>query len=81
VPQNQADYGLSIAPQNRRKYDDRGAGHTTRFSGLLHVEASWARVFQFASKLVEARRCMVHVALSRRLRREQVEDGRIDAMS
>jgi hypothetical protein len=38
------DFGLSVAPQNRwRKV---GAGHTSRSNGLLHVEASLARVFQ-----------------------------------
>jgi hypothetical protein len=41
--QNQIDYGLSVAPQNRCE-DEDGAGHTSRSSGLLRVEASWARV-------------------------------------
>jgi hypothetical protein len=52
VPQNQADYGLSVVPQNRRKGD--GVGHALRSSGFLHVEASRDRVFQFGSKLAEA---------------------------
>jgi hypothetical protein len=37
-------------------------GHTSKSSGLLHVKASRARVSQFASKLVEVRRRVVHVA-------------------
>jgi hypothetical protein len=41
-PQNQADFGLSVASQNRwRKVN---AGHTLRSSSLLHVEVSLARV-------------------------------------
>jgi hypothetical protein len=37
-------FGLSVAPQNRRR--DVDAGHTSRSSGLLCVEASLVRVFQ-----------------------------------
>jgi hypothetical protein len=44
------------------------------------VEASQARISQFAWKLEEARRWVVHVAPSRRLRWVQAEDGRVDAM-
>jgi hypothetical protein len=55
-------------------------GHMSRSSGLLHLEASHARFSQFASKLAEARCRVVHVALSRRLRRDQVEDGRVNVM-
>jgi hypothetical protein len=43
-PQNQAGFGLSVAPQNRRR--EVSTGHTSRFSGLLGVEASLARVSQ-----------------------------------
>jgi hypothetical protein len=43
-PQNQAAFGLSIAPQNRRR--EVGAGHALRSSSLLDVEASLARVSQ-----------------------------------
>jgi hypothetical protein len=50
-PQNQAGDGLSVAPQNRQEEDGR---HTSRSSGLLHLEASRVRVSQFASKLTEA---------------------------
>jgi hypothetical protein len=38
------DFGLSVAPQNRQR--EVGVGHTSRSSGLLHVEASMTRVFQ-----------------------------------
>jgi hypothetical protein len=37
-------FGLSIVPQNRQR--EVGAGHASRSSGLLHVEASLARVSQ-----------------------------------
>jgi hypothetical protein len=42
------DDGLSVAAQNRRREDD--TRHTSRSSGLLHVEASRARVSQFDLK-------------------------------
>jgi hypothetical protein len=41
-PQNQVGFGLSVTPQNRRREVD--AGHASRSSGLLYVEASLARV-------------------------------------
>jgi hypothetical protein len=47
-PQNQVGFGLSVASQNQRR--EVGAGHASRFSGLLHVEASLARVSQFGLK-------------------------------
>jgi hypothetical protein len=47
-PQNQTGFGLSVAPQNRRR--EVGAGHVSRSSGLLRVEASLARVFQSGLK-------------------------------
>jgi hypothetical protein len=48
VPQNQAGFSLSVAPQNRwRKV---GVRHTLRSSGLLHVKASLARVSQSGLK-------------------------------
>jgi hypothetical protein len=37
-------FGLSVAPQNRQR--ELGMGHASRFSGLLHVEVSLARVSQ-----------------------------------
>jgi hypothetical protein len=39
-PQNQAGFGLSVAPQNRQR--EVGAGHASRSSSLLGVEASLA---------------------------------------
>jgi hypothetical protein len=42
--QNQVDFDLSVAPQNRRRKVD--AGHVSRSSDLLSVEATLARVFQ-----------------------------------
>jgi hypothetical protein len=41
-PQNQACFGLSVAPQNQ--WREVGAGHASRSSSLLGVEASLARV-------------------------------------
>jgi hypothetical protein len=39
----QADNDLSVAQQNRWE-DEDGVGHTSSSSGLLHLEASQARV-------------------------------------
>jgi hypothetical protein len=47
-PQNQVGFDLLVAPQTRRR--DVGAGHASRSSGLLHVEASLARVSQSGLK-------------------------------
>jgi hypothetical protein len=47
--QKQTDYGMSFAPQNRQERD--GAGHTLKFSGLLHVKASRDSVFQSGIKI------------------------------
>jgi hypothetical protein len=53
--QNQACFGLSVAPQNRRM--EVGVGHASRSSNLLDVEASLTRVFQ--SSLKTSRREMM----------------------
>jgi hypothetical protein len=45
-------FGLSVAPQNRRR--EVSAGHTSRSSSLLGVEASLARVSQSVMKTGEA---------------------------
>jgi hypothetical protein len=50
-PQNQVGFGLSVAPQNR--WREVGAGHASRSSGLLGVEASLTRVSQSALKTSE----------------------------
>jgi hypothetical protein len=47
-PQNHVGFGLSVVPQNRRR--EVSAGHTSRSSGLLGVEASLARVSQSGLK-------------------------------
>jgi hypothetical protein len=49
VPQNQVGISLSVAPQNRRR--EVGAGHVSRSSGLLRMEASLARVSQSGLKI------------------------------
>jgi hypothetical protein len=41
-------FGLSVAPQNRRR--KVGVGHVSRSSSLLDVEASLTRVFQSGLK-------------------------------
>jgi hypothetical protein len=78
-PQNQASCVLSVAPQNQRE-DKDSAEHASRSSGLLHVEASRAWVSLSGSKTGGGVAWMVHMATSRRLRRDQVEDGRVDVM-
>jgi hypothetical protein len=55
-------------------------GHTSRSSGLLHVQVSCDRVFQSGLKTGGGVTQTVHMASSWRLRRDQIEDGRIDAM-
>jgi hypothetical protein len=47
-PQNQEGFGLSIASQNRRR--KVGAGHASRSSSLLSVEASLPRISQSGLK-------------------------------
>jgi hypothetical protein len=49
APQNQVGYDLSVVPQNQRE-DENGVGHTSRSSGLLHLEVSWDRVSQSSLK-------------------------------
>jgi hypothetical protein len=44
------DFSLSVAPQNRRR--EVGAGHASRSSSLLDVEASLARISQSGLKTV-----------------------------
>jgi hypothetical protein len=55
-------------------------GHKLRSSGLLRLKASWPRIFQFASKLVEKQRCVVHLASSQKSCEDEAEDGYVDAM-
>jgi hypothetical protein len=49
LPQNQAGYDLSVAPQNRWD-DEDDVGHASRSSVLLRVEVSRTRVFQSVLK-------------------------------
>jgi hypothetical protein len=50
VSQNQADFDLSVAPQNRRR--EVGVRHALRSSSLFHMEANLARIFQSGLKTV-----------------------------
>jgi hypothetical protein len=77
-PQNQAGYGLSVASQNQWE-DEYDAGHASRFSGLLRVEASQARVFQSDLKTDGGVMRMVHMTSSWRLRQVQAEDRQVNA--
>jgi uncharacterized protein YktB (UPF0637 family) len=66
-------------PQNRWENED-SVGHASRSSGLLHLEASRARVFQSSLKTDEGVTWMVHVASSRRSRGDKAEDRWVDVM-
>jgi hypothetical protein len=79
-PQNQVGYGLSVVSQNQRE-DEDGAGHASRSSGLLRLEASRTRVSQSSFKTDGGTTQMVHVVSSQRSRGYEVEDGRVDATS
>jgi hypothetical protein len=68
-PQNQMSYGLSVVLQNG--WEDE--------VGLLYLEASQDRVFQFNLKTSGDTVWMVHVTSSLRLRRVEAEDGPVDA--
>jgi hypothetical protein len=78
-PQNQVGCGLSVALPNRWGNED-GAGYASRSSGLFHVEVSWAKFSQSGLKTVEGATWMMHVASSRRLRRDQAEDECVGVM-
>jgi hypothetical protein len=77
-PQNQAGYGLLVVPKNRRE-DEDGAGHASRSSGLLRLEASRPSVFQSGLKTGGGTMKMVHVASSWRSHGVEAEDEQIDA--
>jgi hypothetical protein len=59
-PQNEAGFGISVAPQNRRR--EVCVGHKSRSSVLLCVEASLARVPSLTKRLArrDGRWCMWH---------------------
>jgi hypothetical protein len=54
-------------------------GHTSRSSSLLVWKQVWVGFPSLTWRLRKARRQVVHMAPSRRLRRRQVEDERVDA--
>jgi hypothetical protein len=76
-PQNHVGYALSVAPQNRWE-DEDGAGHALRYSVLLRLEVSQARVSQSCLKTGGGATQMVHVVSLRRSCGDEVEDGRVD---
>jgi hypothetical protein len=79
VPQNYEGYGLSVAPQNRWKYED-DARHMSRSSDLLRLEASRARVSQSDLNTDGGVAQMAHVTLLWMLRWVKAEDGQVDMM-
>jgi hypothetical protein len=78
-PQNQVGYGLSVAPQNRQE-DKDGTRYASRSSGLLQLEASWARVFQSSLKTGGGATRMVHMASPQRPRVSEAKDGRFNGV-
>jgi hypothetical protein len=60
--------------------DEDGARHTSRFSGLLRLKASRARVSQSDLKTSGGAARMVHVVSSWRLRGDEAEEGQTDVM-
>jgi hypothetical protein len=60
--------------------DEDGAGHTSRSSGLLRLEASQARISQSGIKTSGDTMRMVHVASSWGSCGNEAEDGRVDVM-
>jgi hypothetical protein len=63
-----------VVLQNRWEVED-GVGHVSRSSGLLRLEASWARISQCGLKTNGGAARMVHVASSRRLCGDEAKDG------
>jgi hypothetical protein len=70
-------YGLSVAQQNRWENED-GMRHTSRSSGLLHLEAILVRVSQSSLKTGGGAARMIYVASSCRSHGDKAEDGRVD---
>jgi hypothetical protein len=71
-------FGLSVAPQNR--WREVSAGHASRSSGLLHVEASLARVFQSSLKTGGGATTGGACGTIAEVTSKQVEDGRVDVI-
>jgi hypothetical protein len=76
-PQNQVGYSLLVVPQNWWE-DEDGMGHTSRSSGLLHLKANRARVFQSDLKTGGGVAWVMHMTSSRRLHRSKAKDGQFD---
>jgi hypothetical protein len=75
--QNQAGFSLSVAPQNR--WEDVTAWDTRwDLAAYFMWKQVWLGFPNLASTLAEARRRVMHVAPSQRLRRSQVEDRCVD---
>jgi hypothetical protein len=72
-------YSLSVVPQNQQE-DEDNAGHASRSSGFLRVEASRARLSQSSLKTGGGAAWMVHVTSSQRSCGDEAEDGRVDPM-
>jgi hypothetical protein len=72
-------YDLSVVPQNQRE-DEDGVGHSSKSSGLLPLEACWARVPQSSLKSGGGMAWIVHVASSQRSHGSKVKDGRFDGI-
>jgi hypothetical protein len=72
-------YGLSVVPQNRWE-DEDSAGHASRYSGLLHLKASRARVSQSGLKTGGGTAWMVHMASSRWSHCSEAKDCRFNGV-
>jgi hypothetical protein len=72
-------YGLLVVPQNQWENED-SVRYVSRTSGLLHLEVCWARVSQSNLKTGGGATRMVHVSSSWRLRGDEAEDRRVNAM-
>jgi hypothetical protein len=60
--------------------DEDGAGHASKSSSFLRLEASWARISESGHKIGGGMTRMMDVASSRRSRGGEVEDERVNAM-
>jgi hypothetical protein len=77
-PQNQVGDGLSVAPQNRWEDDTARGTHQDPAASFTRKQVRIG-FSSLASRLAEVQPWVVDVAPSWRLRRDQVEDRRVDA--
>jgi hypothetical protein len=77
-PQNQEGYGFSVAPQNRGE-DDSARGTRQDMAACFAWKQVTLGFFSLASRLVEARRWVVHVTSLWKLHRVKAEDEQVDA--